>query len=153
MKNMPSFLKKMVKFLRNLLIFFENLKVFFEKLKVFLLTHRSCQLNPVHFTHTVASAYTYIRVSPHVYMHRATRTYASACMYICHCVRLRHILTVVLIPYQVFGSSFISFLRAKPVSFGYSSLSLLRQRIIWPETNKPVHVLLQRIFGKATPPM
>ena len=96
MKNMPSFLKKMVKFLRNLLIFFENLKVFFEKLKVFfeklkvfLRTHRSCQLNPVHFTHTVASAYTYIRVSPHVYMHRATRTYASACMYICHCVRLR----------------------------------------------------------------
>ena len=145
-------------FLKNFPIFFENTPTFFEKFKVFL-QHSvwvACFFQCAHrhrSTHTVASACTYIRVSLHVYMHRATRTYASACMYICHCVRLRHILTVVLIPYQVFGNSFISFLRAKPVSFGYSSLSLLRQRIIWPETNKPVHVLLQRIFGKATPPM
>ena len=41
---------------------------------------------------TYASVYTYGGISPHVRTHRPTRTYAWACTYICHCVRLRHIL-------------------------------------------------------------
>ena len=40
-----------------------------------------------------ASVNTYGGISPHVYTHRATRTYAWAYTYICHCVRLRHILS------------------------------------------------------------
>ena len=42
---------------------------------------------------TYASGYTYGGISLHVYTHRATRTYAWAYTYICHCVRLRHILS------------------------------------------------------------
>jgi hypothetical protein len=55
-KNIPGFFKKVVKFVKNFPIFLKDIKVF--------------------LTHTVAQACTYICVSPHVYMHRATRTYA-----------------------------------------------------------------------------
>ena len=55
-KLIPGFFKKVVKFVKNFPIFLKDIKVF--------------------LTHTVAQACTYICVSPHVYMHRATRTYA-----------------------------------------------------------------------------
>ena len=48
--------------------------------------------SPVCKVCTYASDYTYGGIRPHVYTYRATRTYAWACTYICHCVRLRHIL-------------------------------------------------------------
>ena len=50
----------MVMFVRNITIFFENIKVF-------LPTHRA--------THTVASAYTYIRIRLHIYTYKPTRIY------------------------------------------------------------------------------
>ena len=73
-------------FLRNITIFLENIKVFFAawecvKTKprpyepkdsiVHILTHP-----PVCKVCTYASGYTYGGIRPHVYTHRATRTYA-----------------------------------------------------------------------------
>ena len=59
-------------------------------------THETTALStfwpPVCKVCTYASVYTYGGISPHVRTHRPTRTYAWACTYICHCVRLRHIL-------------------------------------------------------------
>ena len=40
---------------------------------------------------TYASGYTYVRIGPQVRTHQATRTYAWAYTYICHCVRLTHL--------------------------------------------------------------
>ena len=55
-KNIPGFFLKGGEVCKKLPDLFKDIKVF--------------------LTHTVAQACTYICVSPHVYMHRATRTYA-----------------------------------------------------------------------------
>ena len=78
-------------FLKRCWSFLKTQRPFLKTSRSFCSTQRELYIFKCVRRHALVN--TYGGISPHVYTHRATRTYAWAYTYICHCVRLRHILS------------------------------------------------------------